>query len=252
MKSLLRSGFVSSFLGFVIWCWMVLVARTVRWEREGTASFSALWHRPEGFMVAGWHSRILLLPSGWSWIRRNLPFEQKSTAMLISLSSDGAFVAKAIGHLGLVAIRGSKTHKRKGKDKGGVRAIAETVRHLKAGGVVCITPDGPRGPRECVSSGPLLLAQRAGAKIVPYGLAVSRGRALDTWDRFFIPFPFSRGAIVFGDPVDVPAGEDLDGRAAELQRAMDAAHRRAHALAGCPLPEAEATGVADASLEPAP
>ncbi|MEM7766297.1 MAG: lysophospholipid acyltransferase family protein [Pseudomonadota bacterium] len=235
MKSLLRSGFASSLLGYAIWCWMVLIARTTRWNIEGAERFSALWHGEDGMIVAGWHSRILLLPSGWSWIRKHLPFEQKSTAMLISLSSDGEFVAKAIRHLGLVAIRGSKTHKRKAKDKGGVRAIAQTVRHLKAGDVVCVTPDGPRGPREEVSPGPIILAQRAGIPIVPYGLAVSGGRTLNTWDRFLIPLPFGRGGIVFGDPITVPPDarpEDIQQR---VQTGMDAANRRAHMLAGRPL-----------------
>jgi len=245
MKSLLRSPLVSSFLGYLIWCWMVLVARTVRWQYEGTDRFAALWHEAPGFIIAGWHSRILLLPSGWSWIRRNLPFEQKSTAMLISLSADGEFVARAIDHLGLKAIRGSKTHKRKAKDKGGVRAIAETVRHLRAGGVVCVTPDGPRGPAEEVSLGPVILAQRAGVPLIPYGLAVSRGRRLDTWDRFLIPYPFGRGAIVFGEPVTAPPDAEPEEIRRRLQLEMDNAHRRAHALAGCPVP-------ADAALTPSP
>ncbi len=235
MKSILRSGPVSSLLGYAIWCWMVLVARTVRWQYEGTDRFGELWHEAPGFMVAGWHSRILLLPSGWSWIRRNLPFDRKSTAMLISLSADGEFVARAIRHLGLVAIRGSKTHKRKARDKGGVRAIAETVRHLRTGGVVCVTPDGPRGPREVASPGPVILAQRAGVPIIPYGLAVSAGRHLSTWDRFLIPFPFCRGGIVFGEPIAVPPDADPEKVRHRLQLELEAANLRAHALAGCPL-----------------
>lgn len=240
MKSILRSGPVSSLLGFLIWSWMVLVARTTRWQMEGTGSFSDLWTGDPGFMIAGWHSRILLLPSGWVWIRRNLPHERKSLAMLVSLSSDGEFVSRAIVRLGLVTIRGSKTHKGKGKDKGGVRAIAETVRHLKGGHVVCVTPDGPRGPREEASTGPVILAQRAGVPIVPYGLAVSRGKTLGTWDRFLIPLPFGRGGLVFGPPVTVPPDADPETARLILQAAMDEANHRAHALAGTPLAAPEA------------
>ncbi|MEL6285265.1 MAG: lysophospholipid acyltransferase family protein [Pseudomonadota bacterium] len=239
MKSLLRSGKVSSFIGFLIWCWMVLVARTVRWHVEGGEAFSDLWHGDKGIMVAGWHSRILLLPSGWSWIRRTLPFEKKPTAMLISLSSDGEAVAKAITHLGLSAIRGSKSNKRKGKDKGGVRAIAETVRHLKAGGVVCVTPDGPRGPREEVGLGPVVLAQRAGVPVIPYGLAMRPAKTLSTWDRFLIPFPFGRGAIVWGRPMMLDPTADTDTLRKVLQSGMDDANRRAHLLAGIDLPTPE-------------
>ncbi|WP_300392088.1 lysophospholipid acyltransferase family protein [Henriciella sp.] len=230
MKSFLRHPLVSSALGYLIWAYMVVCARTIRWQVEGEAGFRDAWKQEHGLIVAAWHSRILLIPAIWSKIARKLPAKSYQTAMLISLSRDGEAVAKAIEHLGLDSVRGSSTHKRKRKDKGGVAAIAETSRRLRKGSVVCITPDGPRGPAENVQAGPVLLAQRSGAAIIPYALAVRPAWRLDTWDRFMIPLPFSKGAMVIGEPLFIAKSESAGDGIAKTQQAIDAAHQRAESL----------------------
>jgi lysophospholipid acyltransferase (LPLAT)-like uncharacterized protein len=62
---------------------------------------------------------------------------------------------------------------------------------------------------------------------------------LDNWDRSEINLPFSRVAIVVGDPIRVPTDADvqvLEQRRSELETALNAASDRAHALAdGRPL-----------------
>ena len=181
-------------------------------------------------IVAGWHSRILLLPTVWSRIARKLPSKAYPTAMLISLSRDGEAVAKAIDNFGLDSVRGSSANKRKKKDKGGAAALAETTRRLRTGSVVCITPDGPRGPAEKVLAGPVILAQRTGAAIIPYALACKPVWRLDTWDRFMIPMPFSRGSMVLGEPVFLSKTEDVEAGKRRVQAAMDEVHNRAEAL----------------------
>lgn len=232
MKSFLRLPAVSSILGALIWTYMVLCARTIRWTVEGEAGFQEAWKQDHGLVVAAWHSRILLLPTIWSRIARKLPGKEYQTAMLISLSRDGEAVAKAIRLFGLDSVRGSSTHKRKRKDKGGVAAIAEASRRLRSGSVLCITPDGPRGPAETVQSGPVVLAQRSGAAIIPYAIECRPVHRLDTWDKFMIPFPFSRGAMVIGTPVIVRKGDSVEDDAARLEAAMKAAYARAAELIG--------------------
>ncbi|MEE2877385.1 MAG: lysophospholipid acyltransferase family protein [Pseudomonadota bacterium] len=239
MKSLLRHPFVSSTLGYLIWGYMVLCARTIRWTVEGEEQFRAEWNKEHGLVVAAWHSRVLLLPTIWSRIARRLPAKAYPTSMLISLSRDGEAVAKAIEHLGLDSVRGSSTHKRKRKDKGGVAALAETSRRLRSGSVVCITPDGPRGPATTVQPGAVLLAQRTGAAIMPYALSVKPVWRLNTWDRFMIPLPFSKGAMVIGSPVKVSKTDSVEHGQAATQSAMAEAYARARELTGQPAAEYE-------------
>ena len=111
--------------------------------------------------------------------------------------------------------------------------MAEAVRLLKSGTAVCITPDGPRGPAEIVSPGAIMIAQRAGTPILPYALSVRWAKRLGTWDRLIIPFPFSRGAIVYGPSLDAPRDATPEALRVELQKRLDAATSRADMLAGC-------------------
>jgi len=105
---------------------------------------------------------------------------------------------------------------------------------LKSGTVVCITPDGPRGPAEIVSPGAVMIAQRAGVPILPYALSIKPASRLSTWDRLIIPYPFARGAIVYGEPILVSRDSDPQQIQAELQKRLDEATRRADMLAGYP------------------
>ena len=77
-----------------------------------------------------------------------------------------------------------------------------------------------------------MIAQRAGAPIVPYALSVTPCWRLKTWDRFMIPFPFTRGAIILGPPVDAPRSASPEALRTELQVRLDEATRRADMLCG--------------------
>ena len=234
MKSFFRSGPVVAIIGWLIWLWMALCGRTIRWQIEGSEAARQAWTASDGVIVTAWHSTILILPTGWTKLMRKWPTRRAPSAMMISLSKDGEPVARAIKHLGLEAIRGSSTHKRKNKDKGGARAVAAAIRLLKRGGAVCITPDGPNGPRQRAQAGPILLAQRSGAAILPYALASAPAKRLGTWDRFIIPFPFTRGGIVFGEPVTPTRDDDTETVRQKLEDSLNRATIRAEQLCRAP------------------
>ena len=230
MKSILRSAIVTSLLGWIIWAYMALCNRTIRWSVEGDEDALKVWLDYPNIIVAAWHSTILLLPSGWNRIIRKWPQQKTRSAMLISLSKDGEPVAKAIKHLGLEAVRGSSTHKGKKRDKGGVKALAEALRILKTGGGICITPDGPRGPAEVAQNGPIIMAQRADAPILPYAIVSAPRKRLNTWDKFRIPYPFTRGALVFGEAIIPNKDEDRETLRQRLDASMATAMARAEEI----------------------
>lgn len=237
MKTFFRSAPVVAALGWLIWVWMALVGRTVHWTIEGEADArKALAESGNpGLVVACWHETILLMPSGWTRKIRHWPERRERAAMMISLSPDGEPVARAVRHLDLDVVRGSAGNKKKAnKDKGGLRAIAEAAGRLRQGGYICMTPDGPRGPRQIASQGAVTLAQRSGSPILPYAIITRPAHRLKSWDRFLIPFPFTRGAIVFGPLITCPREADTEYLQAALQRGMDEATRRAEKLAGYP------------------
>ena len=231
MKSVLRSAIVTTLLGWVIWAYMALCNRTIRWTVEGEEDALKVWLGYPNIIVAAWHSTILLLPSGWNRIIQKWPRQKSRSAMLISLSKDGEPVAKAIKHLGLEAVRGSSTHKKKKRDKGGVKALSEALRILKTEGGICITPDGPRGPAEIAQSGPIIMAQRTDAPILPYAIVSAPRKRLNTWDGFRIPYPFTRGALVFGEAVIPSKYDDREALRQRLEDNLNAAMVRAEAIA---------------------
>tara|TARA_Y100001960_G_scaffold242660_1_gene256653 strand:- start:4322 stop:4864 length:543 start_codon:yes stop_codon:yes gene_type:complete len=114
--------------------------------------------------------------------------------LLISHHRDGELLARTVSHFGFDTIRGSSS-------RGGDGALREMLRSLKAGKCIGFTPDGPRGPRMQVAEGIISIAKLAGVPIVPACYAISRRKVLASWDRFLVPFPFSRGIYIWGQPI---------------------------------------------------
>jgi lysophospholipid acyltransferase (LPLAT)-like uncharacterized protein len=81
--------------------------------------------------------------------------------------------------------------------------------------------------------GIIKLASESGRPIFPVALATSRRIVLNSWDRSEVNLPFSRGAVVVGEPIRVPAAADaeaLEQARGALERALNAGTERAHAL----------------------
>jgi hypothetical protein len=76
--------------------------------------------------------------------------------------------------------------------------------------------DGSRGPARVAQKGPLYLARETQAAILPVAVAARRKLTFDTWDRFELPLPLGRIALLVGDPIHVWAHDR--GPALELKR----------------------------------
>lgn len=101
------------------------------------------------------------------------------------------------------------------------RGVIRFLQHLRRGHGGLIAADGPGGPVFRAKPGATYLAQRAGVSLVPVASAVRDAVVLDSWDRFEIPRPFTRAALVIGEPVPVPP--DLTDDALEpLSRRLEA------------------------------
>ncbi len=140
-------------------------------------------------IVAFWHGRMFLLPFA-------LKEYSDRVAILISRHRDGELISNIVEKMGFKTIRGST-----GVGKGGERAFLRMVDWLEKGGVVAITPDGPRGPVEVVKKGTAKLSMKTGVPIYPLTFSSSRKIHLNSWDRFLIPLPFSRCKVVLGEPI---------------------------------------------------
>jgi lysophospholipid acyltransferase (LPLAT)-like uncharacterized protein len=139
----------------------------------------------ERFIYAFWHESLLAPANFRARVR-----------ILISRHADGELIARAAQRLGFGVVRGSTT-------RGGGGALVELWDCSRAAHVL-FTPDGPRGPRRRVQPGMIVLASRSGLPIVPVGVGYSRAWRAGSWDRFAVPWPFSRCVFVAGESVRIP------------------------------------------------
>ncbi len=196
-----------------------LLGRSLRLQVVGEAAVAALQQDGSGVILATWHGRSLVpLPR----------FGGRGYWAMISTSRDGEYQDRIFRRFGWNTVRGSTTA------RGAVRAVLSLIRHLKAGATLALTPDGPRGPSGCVHGGPVLLVQKSGCPVVPAGASATPRWLLRTWDRYLIPCPFARAALVYGPPIHVPQDhtdpEQQRRWAERIGAAIDAAQAEADRL----------------------
>lgn len=227
MKSLLRAGWLQSLAAALLAGYLRLALKTIRWRQQDLPIAEAVWDAKGPVIVCFWHSRISISPACWPLDRAQEP------RALISLSSDGEFIAKAMEKVGFPAIRGS-TAKRADqvKVKGGAAAFRDVLRWLKGGGGIAITPDGPRGPAETMTDGPPLLAKVSRAPVLLVGLACRPCLRLSTWDQAIVPLPFGRGAIVWKGPLGADGDSEADRLGEDWAARLSAATAEAEAMLG--------------------
>jgi len=103
---------------------------------------------------------------------------------------------------------------------------------LQDGWTMALTADIPKVSRKA-GPGIVKLAQLSGRPIIPVAVATSRRIEANNWDRAVANLPFSRGAMVFGDPIRVPTGADdatLEAARRQVETALTAATLRAYEI----------------------
>jgi hypothetical protein len=194
---------VAIFVGHTVWRW----CRGIR--ILGEEHIVEALERAPSFIPVYWHQHQLLC------VKPLLEMREAGVKLgfLISPSVDGEIGALLVRKLGAEVIRGSSSHT-------GARALRDYYQALAHEGVSpAITPDGPRGPPWKFKPGAILLAQMSQRPMIPLAYAASRAWLIK-WDRFVIPKPLARVAIVIGSPVYVAKGLDAEGLV-RLQNAME-------------------------------
>lgn len=200
----------SSVFGYLAGGIMKLWSLTLRYSVNGSPGVTPPTIGPEPVIFALWHNRIFTMPPIW----RHTGGHMRSSVVLTSASKDGTTLATAMKMFGLGAIRGSSSRR-------AVSALIGMKKALRDGHDVCVTPDGPKGPRYKLQPGLIKIAQSTGAEIVPIHIRYNSAWRLKTWDRFVIPKPFSRVSVIFDKPVTIPKGiseTDFEAQALSLEK----------------------------------
>ncbi|MGE0046036.1 MAG: lysophospholipid acyltransferase family protein [Hyphomonadaceae bacterium] len=209
LKRFLQSPLVQAAIGRMLGAYMAFCGWSTRWTNVNRGAAEAVWKAGGPAVICFWHGRIVL--SHVAWVSKD---GAQPAKVLISNSRDGGIVAAATRTVGHDVIRGSSP---KGdKRKGAVEAMRAMLKHMGEGGAIAIAPDGPRGPRMRAQMGPIQLAKRMNAPIVPFGWSTRGRRVFNSWDRFVLPYPFSKGFCIWGEVLRIP--HDADDAAMERAR----------------------------------
>ncbi len=213
---------------FYIW----FALRTTRWTEVGRENTDGVLSRGTGMIAAIWHGRLFYSPTWGEKGRR--------TVAMISANRDGELIARIVHRWNVETVRGSSYDRRKRRDKGGKQAFAEGLKAIREHAVLAVSPDGPRGPRMRLQPGVAQLSIASGLPVVPVAFSVRRGKVLRSWDRFLVPFPFTKGVKIYGKPLEPPADptlEEADEYRLRIEAALTEVTNRADDLCGRPYTE---------------
>ena len=223
--------------------YMLLAGVTTRWAQVNRAAAEPFWAPGTGkVIVCIWHGRFAQVHKMWRF-GPGIP----KPRMLISQSRDGGIVAQSASTVGAEVVRGSAAKPGK-QSKGGVEAMLSMARYIESGGVIAMTPNGPRGPRMRAKRGPIHLARNARVPMLPVAWASSHRVVFkNSWDQFVLPLPFGKGVQVWGNPVAPPAPDAGDDEIEAVRQKLEAEMNRiateADRLAGvAPIEPAAARG----------
>jgi lysophospholipid acyltransferase (LPLAT)-like uncharacterized protein len=146
-------------------------------------------------LLCTWHQHF------FAAIRHFQNYRNFKPALMISKSSDGEIIAGGAKKSGWHTVRGSSS-------RGGKEALRKMIDHLNETRLAGHIVDGPRGPAGTVKAGVVQLAHAADAAIIPFYVSADKAWYFNSWDSFFIPKPFARVVISFGEIIKFTPAEN--------------------------------------------
>jgi lysophospholipid acyltransferase (LPLAT)-like uncharacterized protein len=147
-----------------------------------------------GCIYPTWHQRMFYF---------FYDFGSRHVTMMISKSKDGEYANALALRLGFYSVRGSAT-------RAGREAMHDLIELLKRreGHKAGMMADGPKGPPRQLKMGSVKIARDTGLPIIPMMYGAKRRIVFRSWDRYFLPVPFTQIVILHGEPVFVPPEAD--------------------------------------------
>lgn len=209
-------------LGSLAWGTLTAIRATMKIE-ERFADEKFRLKGEQSLIYATWHGRMLM---------PMFAFRRTGAYILVSEHRDGEIITSSLEAAGYNTVRGSTS-------RSGARALASIVKLGREGRQCGFTPDGPRGPRWHFQPGAIYAAAKTGLPILPVTGSVSKAYYFNSWDRFQLPLPFSRGVMLAGTPYYVTGGvdpENIETHRANLERILISLTREADEIVGAVEP----------------
>ena len=185
---------------------------TSRWERVGFEAMDEAVAAGEPVIMVLWHQRLTM--GGYLFDTRRGP-----VCSLTSAARAGRTAAGMLQRFGYqnIAMQSRQRH---------VALSREVLRRMKEGVSIAIAADGPRGPERVSSTVPLVWARSSGKRVFITSFSANRVGEMNTWDRMWLPKPFSRGVLMCREwDQTVPrkaSEEEVEALRLDLEAAMNA------------------------------
>ncbi len=195
------SSWQDKFSGTALYAWARLTSRRSRFQVTGLEHLQAAQERQRPFIFAAWHGMTMMLVGFFA--------NQYDLSRLVLILPDdwrGGTLTVFANKLGVTPF---PMNLHGDASMASARQLAKLVRQVKAGRDAYITPDGPEGPSYEIKPGITFIAKKADATILPLGAYARHGYRVPRWDRYVLPYPFSKIAIQIGEPLVVDKDADL-------------------------------------------
>ena len=182
MSKILKKTISSNWFQGFVYRFIRMYASTFRLTVENEEEWMNYLKNGGRVLLCVWHQQF------FSAIRYFQNYKSYAPGLIISRSADGDLIAGVASRTGWRPARGSSS-------KDGKNAMMEVISHIEETGLAAHIMDGPRGPIGKVKAGAISIALAADAVIVPFYVSADRAWYFNSWDKFFIPKPFTRVTI---------------------------------------------------------
>ncbi len=181
---------------------------------KGVGAYQKMILSSERPIVLTYHGDLLsLIPFTKGFFDQGRP-----VAILSSPSRDGRIGREVIRRLGARSVVGSSSSRSEG-------GALEMTREISSGSVGFITLDGPRGPRTAVKTGTMRLVRLTKARVYLAASTASAAKVFGSWDRMYLPKPFSQIRVLV-EEFELVEGEDDADMAKRLRAQLVAMHEQ--------------------------
>ncbi len=193
------------------------VRRTWRVQIEGKQYLDQYYTNGRRCLIGFWHGKYVpVFPI----------LDGYKACVITSLSTRGSIIGEICRSFGF-----SNTQI---PDEPRLDAFKELLRDLEGIAVNGTAFDGPLGPYHEVKPGLVRLSSMLGFDIIPLAVASKRHfKATKRWDKLEFPLPFTKIALVFGEPIVVEPHihrSQMNEMTMEVAQKIAALEQRAHAM----------------------
>lgn len=186
----------------VAYIFIILIGKTLKIKFIGNEEVK----KNKNFIYALWHSRQFVLVYF---------YRRKNITVMTSLSQDGEYQTRILKKLGYNVVRVDS--------KNEIKGLRELIKLGLQNKDCVFAVDGPLGPIYKVKPGVFYIAQKTEGVIIPITASSKRAKIFHkAWDKYFLPYPFSKSIIIIGNPIIVSKEENIELKTQELKQTLDA------------------------------